>query len=672
MRLTKIIMCNFRSFFGIHTVEFAHDEQRPVTVFHGENGAGKTTLLNAIHWCVTGRFTPRFEQPRMLVNKAAARLGENETYVELWFIDGDSEYRARRSANSLRADHHPLELYRIKGGNTNLVPNPERALHKIIPEGLVSWFFFDAEAIGSLELSGSSQFKADLRKTLGFELIDRLIKDLEACQLKRQREVSVQTNDRELKALQEDIENITRVLPGQIEKSVSLEADIKSERLELNRIQTQMAKLPDTAKEHERRSFVEVKLRSLRSERTAIEGKIASMIGSAAAPIFIQDLAKRFEEKLQVQEVQGRVPSPYSDQLVKDILDSQKCVCGRDVAPDTHEETCIRALLETANTSVLNERIREVQYLIRDIEKNARAYPNDITTTRARATAIDKEIAEFEEELAEIKKRLENSSEKEVRELEAKRDSSLAKLQRMSSEKGAVDLRIRDGEAKIKDLQVRYDRTASRLDVAQKLKRELDKITRLHKFLTESLKAQEARALRVLRVELNAILERYLTKHFTAQIDPATYAVRLLDEDGRQVGHSTGEGQILKFAFISTVVALAARKTQEKIEWMAEPTVAPLVLDAPLSALDPEYQASVAKNLAAQTTQLVLMVSSANWGDKVSEALEQYVGKRYLIVSKSAGVQGKKPIKTMKIGKTSYELNAYGAERDESEFVGIQ
>jgi DNA sulfur modification protein DndD len=670
MRLKKIILSNFRAFYGVHTVEFAHEDGRSVTVFHGENGAGKTTLLNAIHWCVTGRFTPRFQEPHMLVNKTAARQGENETYVELHFSNGDSEYRARRSANTLR-NGHPLELYKIKHGNSSLVPNPERALYKIVPDGLVSWFFFDAEAIGALELSGSSQFKADLRKTLGFELIDRLIKDLEACQLKRQREVSQQTNDKELKTLQDEIENIARILPNHQEKSAALEAQIKSARLELLRIQEALGKLPNTANDQKRRDVIDDKLRGLRGERRIVESKIASLVGAAAAPIFIQDLATRFENKLQVQEVQGRLPSPYSDQLVKDILDSQKCLCGRAVAPDTHEAACIQGLLETANTSVLNQRIREVQYLIRDIEKHARSYPEDITAARARATAVDNQIAEFEEELAEIKKRIDNSSEQEVRELERGRDAMLGHLQALNSEKGAVDQRIRDGEAKTKDLQSRYERTASRLDVAQRLKKELDKITRLHKFLTESLKAQEARALRVLSMELNAILDRYLTKHFTAQIDPATYAVRLLDEDHRLVGHSTGEGQILKFAFISTVVALAARKTQEKIEWMAEPTVAPLVLDAPLSALDPEYQGSVTKNLAAQTTQLVLMLSSANYGEKVSQALESYVGRRYLIVSKSSGEQGDKPIKTMQIGHTTYQLNSYGAERNESNFVRI-
>ena len=30
----------------------------------GQNGAGKTNFLNAIYWCMTGKFTPRFQDQR--------------------------------------------------------------------------------------------------------------------------------------------------------------------------------------------------------------------------------------------------------------------------------------------------------------------------------------------------------------------------------------------------------------------------------------------------------------------------------------------------------------------------------------------------------------------------------------------------------------------------------
>ena len=101
-----------------------------------------------------------------------------------------------------------------------------------------------------------------------------------------------------------------------------------------------------------------------------------------------------------------------------------------------------------------------------------------------------------------------------------------------------------------------------------------------------------------------------------------------------------------------------------------------MVLDAPFSALDPEYQASVAENLAAQTTQLVLMVSTAAWQKQVQDALEQYMGKEYLIVSHSAGGQNyeghMKPIKQIHLNGVIHDLNKYDCEREESIFEEIK
>lgn len=669
MLLRKIEICNFRAFFGIHRLEFASHEDKAVTIFHGENGAGKTNLLNAIHWCLTNSFTPRFQDQRMLINKAAARAGEQEAYVELSFTDAGTEYRARRT---YRSGVTSFDLFTIKNGNSTYVAEGDKVLHRILPPGLVSWFFFDAEAIGSLELSGSEEFRRDLRRTLGFELVDRLIADLEDCKNKRQREVAQQTNDSELKSLQQQIEDLGKVLPKQHAHKEEVENQLKSIRKTLSAVVERLSALPQAKELAERREVVCGNLSRAHDERKNVEKQVAGIIGEAAAPVFIKDIALEYEKNLQIQEVEGRLPSPYSDQLVKDILGSQKCLCDRPVLPGSHEADCINGLLKFANTSVLNQRIREVQYLVRTIEDGANNYPKRITAARQRLADIDRRIGQMEDEERSINEKLAGINHDEIRQLEREREALISHLSELSAEKGQYDVRIRDNEAKLADLQLRYERAAKKVTIGAKLSKELDKIMRLHTFIKRRLKEQEERALLILGTELNSILRKYLTKHYQARINPTNYAVQLLDENSQLVGHSTGEGQILKFAFISTVVALAAKKTRDKVEWMAEPTIAPLVLDAPFSALDPEYQGSVARNLAAQTTQLVLMISSAGWGEKVSDALEPFVGKRYVILSKTAGVKGDKPVKTMMIKGEQYTLNEYEADRDESVFVEVK
>jgi hypothetical protein len=86
--------------------------------------------------------------------------------------------------------------------------------------------------------------------------------------------------------------------------------------------------------------------------------------------------------------------------------------------------------------------------------------------------------------------------------------------------------------------------------------------------------------------------------------------------------------KVFKFAFVTTVVALAGRKTQEKIDFLAEPTIAPLVLDAPFSALDPDYQSSVAQNLASQIDSARSCYCRQRLGARVvARALDPHVKK---------------------------------------------
>jgi DNA sulfur modification protein DndD len=675
MRLLSLEVADFRAFHGVQRIEFASGDDKRVTVFHGENGAGKTNLLNAVHWCMTGQFTPRFQERRLLVNKEAFRAGRRECHVELLFQDeknsGGLQYRVRRSATN--EAQTAFEVYQIDRGNSRPIPNGQSLLRMLLPPGLISWFFFDAEAIGSLELSGSPEFKRDLRKTLGFDLVDTLLEDLEALHSKRRREVATQTNDRELTALQNDMDNIDRVLPGQQESAVALESRLKQIESNYEEVRSKLGKLPQAEPIERQRREAERKMLRLKQERKELDTKVAQLIGQAAPALLLQPFTAALEGKLEQEEVRGKLPAPYSDQLVRDIELSQVCICGRPVIEGSTEAHKIHELLRFASTGALNQRISEVRYLMRDIERQSASFPLDIARTRNRIVEVDQELGRLEQEYKDLTKQLNDIKGfgGEIQRLEGERERLSQERRTVAMQAGAMIQQIEQNVRKHKELKARFEAAERKLVVSKKLKVELDKVTRLLDYIRRSLIEQERQALTILAFELNAVLKRYLTKHYSARINPATYAVQLVDQEGKTVGHSTGEGQVLKFAFIATVVALAARKTQQKIQWMSEPTIAPLVLDAPFSALDPEYQGSVARNLATQTTQLVLMISSAAWGEKVANALEPVVGKRYLIVSHESGAQGDKPIKRLHLKGADYQLNHYGAERTESTFVEV-
>ncbi len=664
MLLKRLDIQNFRVFYGPHTIDFASTPGKSVTVFHGENGAGKTTLLNAIHWCLTGEFTPRFKNDGSWLNKDAVKEGDSEGFVELWFEHNNKDYRVRRGISGGRAMFSLVEI--VDGNTFPIESNAARFIEKIIPKELVKWFFFDAEAIGAFELSGDPQFKKDLRETLGFSLVDKLLRDLSACYTKKQKDLSASTSDKGLKALQENIDRLQHVLPGQLEKQENLEQQLSDIVHKIIENDKKLALQPQVSGLQKQRAQIESQQKNLNQDKQNSQKLVVQLLARSAAPLYIHDASIKLEQTLHTKEVQGKLPSPYSNQLVDDILASRKCICGREIGHESDEEHEIKGLLEFASTSELNMRLSDLRYLIRDNEKICDTFAEELVRLRGEVERIDQRIAAADADYDEITEKIKSTDQAEVKRLEAERDELRITKSKLDGEKAIIDRTIGENNKALQENKFKYDAASKKLDVSKKIQKDLNKLQKLIDFVGIQAKQKESQTLRVLTSELNQSLQKYLTKHFTAKINASNYRVDLIDDAGSTVQDSTGEGQLLKFAFISMLVAIAAKKTKEKIDFMIDPTIAPLVLDAPLSTLDQNYRSSVVKNLADNVDQLVLMGSSAAWSDSVEDALKPFIGKQYLVVSRARGPQDAKSFKSITVGSKTYRLNEYDSDRNDS------
>jgi DNA sulfur modification protein DndD len=661
-------MENFRSFHGEHTVLLSEDDTKRVTVIHAENGGGKTNFLNAIYWCVTGRFTPRFNQPTALINKTAVSDGIRQCAVELTLKTPEEQkeiqYTIRRTAANGRENN--LSVFKIEAGNSTPIARPDAFLTALFPPGLVDWFFFDAEAIGSLSLSGGDEFKRDIRKVLGFELVDDFLLDLSKVIVKLQREIGTLSRNARIKELADELSNVQQIIPVIENDLQGKRQALSGRRSEIDTIRAQLASLPQSKDLERRRVATEQRKQRLSFEKSRIIEEYSQLLGRSAPAAALLGLVDQLDGKLQDEEVKGRLPAPYSDQLVKDILDSARCVCGRPVEPDSIEFTCITDLLKSATTTEINSKLSDIRYLIRTIERVSGEYPDLNRAAITRRTAVETQLAECESELRDISLELSKINQDEVARLEdGKRrlDSEISQIERGI---GAKERELEEARRTQSALKSEIDNATRTQKISKSLSKALERAKSVESFVKDKLRTQEAQSLKIFQIELNTVLQRTFTKGYRAAIDPRDYRIDLFDSQNQRVPDSTGEGQVLKFAFVSTMVALAAKKTTAKVDWMVPPTVAPLVLDAPFSALDKTYQGEVAKNLAVQTTQLILMISSAHWDTAVERNLKETTGKRYLFISNDVGARGDKPLKVITIANREYPMNIYDADVDGS------
>ena len=114
MIIQKVIIENFRSFYGEQTIEFSTDSEKNTTIIYAMNGVGKTNILNAILWCLHNQFSPSFKNPDDLLNWQARSRNRKSYHVTVEFIQDETVFSVKRTGG----DISNFKVFRIEDGNT--------------------------------------------------------------------------------------------------------------------------------------------------------------------------------------------------------------------------------------------------------------------------------------------------------------------------------------------------------------------------------------------------------------------------------------------------------------------------------------------------------------------------------------------------------------------------
>ncbi len=665
MKLLGIEVLNFRVFYGLHELDFSSNTKESVTIITGFNGGGKTTLLNALYWGFTGNTTPRFQAPHKLINSDALLEDPDAySYVEIKFEEDNIQYKSKRQFGPRRATS--FDVIRIeKDGRATPVPNPQFYIQKFIPKGLAEWFFYDAEAIGNLQLTGSEDFKRSLRKTFGFESIDNLIEDLLVCEGRKQRELNKIARSENLDSILKDIEYCKNVIKNE-EESVELTQKAFNKAVgDFERIDRDLRKHEATKGLQKERIEIDRFLDAKRQELKKLIKSRKVYEGLALPAILINQDATKLNDLFVDKEHEGNFPSDVSKLLLDRVIQHKKCICNRDVLPGSKEEESIKSLFENASTTVFNDRVTGLKLLINNINIYFSSYENTIIDFRSKEQAINKEIGIKEIRLAEIKETINLIPLDIINTLEKEREIALNERIKHENALRSKTTKINTYNEKLKNAQKLYEIEASKLGLKNRVKVDLEKIKRLLVFTRASLIKQENRALNVLRIELNEHLAKFLIKPYKAIIDANSYKITMLDDRNNPVAEGTGEGAVLKYVFLATVASLTGKNTVDKIEFTADPISAPLVLDAPFTSLSDTYKSLVAMNLVENASQLLLFVLPEVL-PLIRSSIKDSIGKEYVLISRLRGDQGEKPTEEVSINNQKFVLTEYNSERNES------
>jgi DNA sulfur modification protein DndD len=667
MRLKKIVMQNFKQYYGEQSIVFSgasEGDKSNVTVVYGENGRGKTTLYRSM---LFGFYGDRFlEQDEYEDNKDsiiylanlkaiddAAEEGKGiHVGVTIEFTHNGELYQISRYFNAIkdqRGDIHEdspsVKLTIIKNeGNTEHLDETKSEeirdiINSILDERVKNYFLFDGERIEALTKASKKQ-KENIRMGIKNLLkIDNLFLLKQALEENRKdlnsdlKKISTGDMLRNLQQLEEadvkisDIQEKIRNLLKDLQYAEKQKADIDRK---LNEIENQRPTLDKIL-------TLEKTIDSLEEERKNINQNMVGLTSSLSV-LLAKDVVGKLIVDIEGQRIRGEVPSEIKTELIDRLLNEMSCICGRELNIGSKEYESLLDWKQKSNTQMY--------------EKHAMKLFGDLKTTASHITYTSGSISESLSNAAQIEEQLEihtNDYEllkKDVGEVSETdmvndfqyRDSLMKDIARAEQQ---LENHEEDLEVAIKHKEL-LEKKQKSLDVENELqaqiKRKVEIVDKSLAALNEIIQSFEEEIKVELEAKANEIFKHLIddggSTNLKKIIVKDNYTLDVLDWSGRPflANISAGQRQIISLSFITALAEVAGDSSILEI---------PLFMDTPFGRLSPEHRHNLVSHIPTITPQWILLVTGSEFKeDEEAKFLKETGkwGKFYLLDAVSEGV----------------------------------
>jgi len=661
MILQKLTMKNFRQFKGVQQILFAAESGengKNVTVIYGENGRGKTGIFRAIIFCLYGE--RRLSQDEEVTQKELYMVNsaeiqelshENqpvECFVELEFRHNEDQYTVKRNLIGMLDNDERVEqlgkvvLSHIKtDGNTQNINDPEeirKIINNILDKNVKEYFLFDGEKIQRLTLANIEQRREiakGIRNLLNIDSLEKAIKAINRLKKNLNIEISKKATGEYGKTLKqindfdEKRTELARRLQQLEEEDVAADIQRKQIDKKFEAYKDIQHLVKDRNNSENRMHQEEEKAQTFLSEMKTKTGK--------ASLLLISDAIDNVYSSLNQKKQDGDIPSEIRKDLIERIIDSQVCICKRDILPGTEPFNQIilwknkssEHELESAALDMwryLGSMLSHRDDVYGSIEALLQKYgicKNDIERLRSKVDELNNQIGSPErKDAADLEQIRERILKKQVG-IEAERVRTQDDLETVKLEYERL-LEFRRELEKKEDIK---NELSQRSNLAEETSRILQDI---YNEFTDEIKykiADEANKFfdQLLDIEGRKTLKRILVNE--------DYSLQILDRWDKPflANISAGQRQIMSISFIT---ALAKAASGDKTLEM------PLFMDTPFGRLSSEHRKNLVEKIPTFCSQWILLATDTEFRKQEAALLMQSNrwGKFYLLHSKEPGV----------------------------------
>ncbi len=635
MLLDRIVVENFRQYFGRNRIDFARDQQHRVTVIHGVNGAGKTSLFLAINWCLYGKSIDNVKivenVGELMSKEALSRAVPGDRLigsVELSFFHNGDRYIARRALRgskhvdgSLLLDNGEyFTLMRTRSeGQAETVPNPIGTINAILPSNVRTYFLFDGEKIDNFAKPESAKdVKEAIYLVLKLEILERSRRHLESAAQDYRRELKKVSSGELLTFVEREEQALVEQQRDESRKGELLK-EIESARRKIVEIDQHLRETQNARALQEQRDTIEQNLRQLHAEQDGIISRVRDLVTStyfAIAQPAVDEALRILNEKRE----RGEIPSNIRQQFVQDLLAEMRCICGRPITDGSPEHQNLLNLIKKSLPGSLENDVLDTAAALHPFGERIERQRGDLHTVMKRRTELVDAIKQLEAELSDIRRQLQGSPIEEISRLEKQRQGFLADVDSATLEIGAIGERAKKLTKELAQLRKDIEKARTeekrerllntKLSLAQK---SADAIGDIYQSFADDMRLRiEAKTKEIFK------LLAWKGDHFEDVRLSPEYNLEVIDRYGLPARPelSAGERQILSLAFITAM----SRISEEE---------APLIMDTPFGRLSSQHRNSITRHLPDLADQLILFVTDEELRDEARQNLEPRIGAEY-------------------------------------------
>jgi DNA sulfur modification protein DndD len=667
MKIESIKIKNFRQYYDDNLISFSTDEKRNITLIHGENGVGKTALLNAIKWAFFNTFTNNFRDSSHLVNNSAKKNGTKTCSVEVLFQEDSTRYSLFRIFSEIN-NKSDLKLYKITEGVYGpALDQPDMIINSFLPKEMGEYFFFQGEGSNAVEVGNrGSNLAKSIRDILGFRVAEELIVDLGKIEKQIRQDISKSDTSGEAEKIEKTIVSRELLIKQYADSQTLAEEILPVKERELDEVESKLSKINNKDLEdlRLREKKIESEIVRCRSRMANLVKDKHTNIGKFGWAIFGYKFANRSLDFIDESQLKGRLPEPYNQTFIEDILEAKKCICGNELCSDSDGFKNITTMLSKAANPVLQSRLAGIRAQIQDVNTLYDLSRDNLASTISQYDDKEEELQGYILSLKDVKLQIEGIPEHDIQSLtkikKNLRNDIANHGQMLARAKDNIDRIQREVQAENIKLRAVTPNTGA----VENLKSKLTFVGGIISFIRSHLDKTEKNIRLHVLDEVNNTLAKFSRHDFKIRVNESNFSISLLDKDDNKVAQGDGLNLLLNLTITAALISFVNKNRRVKDAILTSATVAPLVIDAPFGVLDSKYRNVVVELLPQFAEQVIFLVSSSQWTEEMDGTVRDLVGKEYNLILEESSQKGQKePDKISILGK-DYLLSRYECDVD--------